>query len=266
MTIKAATASPSRERDDHQPGRLGAARFTLKLGGHLDSAEQKRFYNTQLFTEIAPRYDLITRGLSFWRDAAWKKDLIASLPSLDEPFCLDLACGTGDITVLLAQKYPRGRIVGLDITEPMLELARARGSSPHLEFVNQDMSSLRFAPASADIISGGYALRNAPDLETTLDEIRKVLKPGGVAAFLEFSKPTGRVSQFLEYWLLKVWAGFWGILLHRNHEVYGYIAESLRRFPNRRVLRRMFRKKGFTVTSSKLYLFGIIELLVVRKT
>jgi hypothetical protein len=60
MTIKAATASASRERQDHEATRPGASRFTLKLGDHLDSADQKRFYNTQLFTEIAPRYDLIT--------------------------------------------------------------------------------------------------------------------------------------------------------------------------------------------------------------
>ena len=266
MTIKAAAASASRERHDHEATRPGASRFTLKLGDHLDSADQKRFYNTQLFTEIAPRYDLITRALSFWRDALWKKDLIAALPSLVEPFCLDLACGTGDITVLLAHKYPKGHVVGLDITEPMLDLARARGTSPNVQFVNQDMGYLQFAPESADIVSGGYALRNAPDLGTTVDEIRKVLKPGGVAAFLDFSKPTGPFPQYLEYWLLKVWAGFWGILLHRNHEVYGYIAESLRRFPDRRVLRRMFREKGFKVISSKLYLFGITELLVVRKT
>ena len=266
MTIKAATASSSRERHDHEPVRPGATRFTLKIGDHLDSADQKRFYNTQLFTEIAPRYDLITRALSFWRDAAWKKDLIASLPSMDKPFCLDLACGTGDITVLLAHNYPKGRIVGLDITESMLDLARARGTPPNVQFVNQDMGCLRFAHESADIVTGGYALRNAPDLGTTVDEIRKVLKPGAVAAFLDFSKPTGQFPQYLEYWLLKVWAGFWGILLHRNHEVYGYIAESLQRFPDRSLLRRMFREKGFTVISSKLYLFGITELLVVRKT
>src|SRR5258708_31465195 len=117
----------------------------LKLGDHLDSADKKRYYNEQIFNEIAPRYDFITRALSFWCDAAWKRDLIAALPALEKPFCLDLACGTGDITLMLAQKYPQGRIVGLDITEPMLALARARNANPQVEFVNQDMGCLRFA-------------------------------------------------------------------------------------------------------------------------
>jgi demethylmenaquinone methyltransferase/2-methoxy-6-polyprenyl-1,4-benzoquinol methylase len=241
-------------------------RFTLKIGKHLDSADKKRYYNEQLFAEVAPRYDFITRALSLWRDASWKRCLIAALPAQEKPFCLDLACGTGDITLLLAQRYPQGRVVGVDITEPMLALARARNAHPNVHFVNQDMGCLNFASESADIVSGGYALRNAPDLGTTVDEIHKVLKPGGIAAFLDFSKPTGRFSQNLEYCLLKVWAGIWGILLHRNHEVYGYIAESLRRFPDRGELRRLFQDKGFTIVASELYLFGITELLVVRKT
>ena len=92
-----------------------------------------------------------------------------------------------------------------------------------------------------------------------------MLKPGGVAAFLDFSKSSGSLPQYLEYWILKVWAGFWGIVLHRNQEVYGYIAESLRRFPDRGALRRMFQEKGFTVVTSRLYFFGITELLVVKK-
>jgi ubiquinone/menaquinone biosynthesis methyltransferase len=241
-------------------------RFTLKIENHLDSPNTKRFYNEQLFTEIAPRYDFITRALSLWRDASWKQDLIAALPLHESPFCLDLACGTGDITLLLADRYPHGRIVGLDITDPMLALARARSGHPNVHFVNQDMNFLSFDSESTDIVSGGYALRNAPDLGKTVDEIHKVLKPGGIAAFLDFSKPSGRLPQHLEYWILKVWAGFWGILLHRNHEVYGYIAESLRRFPDRDGLQRMFQDKGFTIIASRLYFFGITELLVVRKT
>lgn len=240
-------------------------RFTLKIGNHLDSAEKKRFYNEKVFTEIAPRYDFITRALSFWCDASWKRALISALPAQKKPFCLDLACGTGDIVLLLADKYPQGRILGLDLTESMLERARARNAHAHVEFVQEDMGCLSLKSASADIISGGYALRNAPDLGITVDEIHRVLKPGGIAAFLDFSKPGGRFSQLLEYWVLKIWTGFWGLLLHRNHEVYSYIAESLRRFPERDVLQRLFQDKGFTIVESQLYFFGITELLVVQK-
>jgi demethylmenaquinone methyltransferase/2-methoxy-6-polyprenyl-1,4-benzoquinol methylase len=147
----------------------------------------------------------------------------------------------------------------------MLDIARRRNACRNISFINQDMGRLEFAPESVDIVTGGYALRNAPDLEAAIGEIHRILKPGGTASFLDFSKPHAGFAQRLEYWLLKIWGGLWGILLHRNHEVYSYIAESLRLFPERARLREIFRDKGFTVGSSRLYFFGITELLVVRK-
>jgi ubiquinone/menaquinone biosynthesis methyltransferase len=241
------------------------SRFALKIGDCLDDAEKKKYYNERLFSEVAPRYDFITRVLSFGRDAAWKRALISSLPSYESPVCVDLACGTGDISFLLANKYARGCIAGLDITEPMLDIARDRNTHANVSFVNQNMGSLEILSESVDIVTGGYALRNAPNLETVIDEIGRVLKPRGVAAFLDFSKPDANLPQKMEYWGLKVWTGLWGVILHRNHEVYSYIAESLQRFPDRRHLRNIFREKGFSVIDSRLFFGGITELLVVQK-
>ena len=240
-------------------------RFVLKIGNHLENAETKRYYTERNFSEVAPRYDFITRALSFGRDAAWKRTLISLLPLHESPVCVDLACGTGDIAFLLADKYPRGCIVGVDITEPMLEIARHRNTHPNVSFANQDMGSLQIVSESVDIVTGGYALRNAPNLEIVIDEISRVLKPRGVAAFLDFSKPGANIPQKLEYWSLKIWTGLWGLLLHRNHEVYSYIAESLQRFPDRRQLRNMFENRGFSVIDSRLFLGGITEVLVVQK-
>ena len=242
-----------------------SGRFVLKIGDHLEDAEKKRYYNQKLFSEVAPRYDFITRVLSFGRDAAWKRALISSLPSYESPVCVDLACGTGDISFLLANKYAGGRIAGLDITELMLDIARQRNIHPNVSFGNQDMGSLDIVSESVDIVTGGYALRNAPNLGTVIDEISRVLKPRGVAAFLDFSKPNADLLQKMEYWLLKIWAGLWGVLLHRNHEVYSYIAESLQRFPDRCRLQNLFREKGFSVIDSRLFFGGITELLVVQK-
>jgi ubiquinone/menaquinone biosynthesis methyltransferase len=241
------------------------ARFVLKIGDRLEDPEKKKYYNERVFSEIAPRYDFITRVLSFGRDATWKRTLVSLLPSHESPVCVDLACGTGDIAFLLAGKYPRGRIAGLDITEPMLDIARHRNTHLNVSFVNRDMGSLEIVSESVDIVTGSYALRNAPDLGTAIDEISRVLKPRGVAAFLDFSKPSVNIPQKMEYWGLKIWTGLWGVLLHRNHEVYSYIAESLQRFPDRPHLRNIFREKGLTVIDSRLFLFGITELLVVQK-
>jgi ubiquinone/menaquinone biosynthesis methyltransferase len=240
-------------------------RFVLKIGDHLEDAEKKKYYNERVFSEIAPRYDFISRVLSFGRDAAWKRTLVSLLPFHESPVCIDLACGTGDIAFLLAGKYPRGHIVGLDITEPMLDIARNRNIHPNVSFVNQDMGSLAIVSESVDIVTGSYALRNAPHLGTVINEVGRVLKPRGVAAFLDFSKPSLNMPQKMEYWGLKIWAGLWGVLLHRNHEVYSYIAESLQRFPDRLQLRNIFRERGFSVIGSRLFFGGVTELLVVQK-
>jgi ubiquinone/menaquinone biosynthesis methyltransferase len=243
-----------------------AQRFTLKIGDRLRSPDTKRDYNEKVFAEIAPRYDFITRALSFGRDAAWKQDLIAALPPRAAPVCVDLACGTGDIAFLLADKYPQGEVLGIDITDDMLDIARRRNRHSNANFLKGDMGRLRVPPQSADIVTGGYALRNAPDLDRVIDEVRRVLKPRGVAAFLDFSRSPARLPQRLQYRILKAWGGFWGLALHGNAEVYGYIAESLACFPDRESLRRLFRQKGFIVVHSQLYFFGVTELLVVRKT
>lgn len=240
-------------------------RFKLKIGDHLKKPNTKKYYNEQVFSEIASHYDFITRALSFWRDASWKRELIATLPLKYNPICVDLACGTGDIAFLLAYKYPQGQIIALDIAEPMLNIARKRNIFKHIDFINQDMSQLNLESDTVDIITGGYALRNAPDLITAIKEVHRVLKFGGYAAFLDFSKPQSKIGQRLEYWLLKIWAGSWGILFHRNHEVYSYIAESLQTYPDRIQLKGIIENEGFTIIKSRLYFFGIIELLVIVK-
>lgn len=239
--------------------------LSLKIGNYLGNAQDKKHLNEEMFSVIAPQYDFITRLFSFWQDASWKRGLIAALPATNNPTCLDLACGTGDICFLLANQYPNAAITGVDLTEDMLVLARRANRYPHVTFEKGDMAQLNVPDASVDIVTGGYALRNAPDLAVTIAEIYRVLKPGGTAAFLDFSKPQGRLAQRIEYVLLKGWTGMWGLILQRNHEVYSYIAESLALYPDRQQLQAMFTAQGFTVKLSKLHFFGITETLLVQK-
>lgn len=225
----------------------------------------KRTYNKEMFAEIAPRYDFITRALSLGRDSKWKDDMILNLPDLDQAHCLDLASGTGDITFRLARKYPAGHVVGLDLTEAMVELARPRNHFDNVEFIVGDMSRTELPDECFDIVTGGYALRNAPDLRTALREIRRVMKPGGTGAFLDFSKPRNGALQKLELFLLKAWGGFWGLALHRNPEVYTYIAESLKQFPDRSRLKEVLKEVGFGNIRSKKHFWGMTETVLFEK-
>lgn len=225
----------------------------------------KRELNEQIFSVVAPRYDVITRLLSFNRDRAWKERMVDGLPPKAAPICLDLACGTGDIAFRLASRYPDGSIIGLDLTEPMLELARSRCTSPRIQFQRGDMGRTGLASGSVDIVTGGYALRNAGDLREVLAEIYRVLKPGGIGCFLDFSKPRGWTLQKLEGLLLKFWGGLWGLIFHGDPGVYTYIAESLARFPDRRQLAVMFRSQGFEILSSELFFGGIVQRIMLHK-
>ncbi len=240
-------------------------RFDLRIADYLRHPEKKRYYNERHFAEAAPRYDVATRAMSLGRDGAWKDALVAALPDIPSPVCIDIACGTGDVALLLARRYPRGTIVALDLTGPMLALAQKRDPGGRLRFTRQDLGAMGVATGSADVVTGSYALRNAPDLGPALDEIARILKPGGVAAFLDFAKPASRVLQLPEYWLLKVWCGFWGLALHANPRIHAYIAASLGSFPDRPRLRAMFADRGLGLVASRRFFLGITELLVLRK-
>lgn len=240
-------------------------RFDLKIHDHLDRPERKRRYNELHFSEAAGRYDLATRAMSLGRDGAWKRALVAALPEMEAPRCLDLACGTGDIAFLLARRYPGGAILGLDLAEPMLAIARRRNHFPRVRFARGDLAATGLQAAGFDIVTGSYAIRNAPELGAALDEIRRVLRPGGVAAFLDFAKPTSPFRQRLQYRLLKNWCGLWGLLLHGNPEIHGYIAASLQAFPDREELRGLLRRHGFVLVAERRFYGGLLEMLVLQK-
>lgn len=247
-----------------RPGLPRPPQRALSLDRQLQDPALKQAYNQRLFAEVADRYGFATRALSLGRDGVWKRLLVAALPALDRPVCLDVACGTGDITALLAARYPAARVYGIDLAPAMLARARRRGI-PGAVFSRQDMCRLALPPASIDIVTGGYALRNSPSLPAALAETARVLRPGGTAAFLEFSKPAGRMPQVLEYGLLKLWGSLWGYLLHGKPQTYAYIAESLRFYPDRAALHRLTHAAGFDVLHSRVFYFGLVELLVLRK-
>jgi ubiquinone/menaquinone biosynthesis methyltransferase len=232
---------------------------------YLTNPYKKKAYNRKLFSIVAKKYDRVAAILSWGRDRVWKKKLVSKLPELSEGRILDLACGTGDITAALAKKYSQSMIVGVDLTHGMLKLACAAHPFSNIHFVMQDISGVGIKDKSIDIVTGGYALRNAPDFDQTLHEIHRVLKPGGIASFLDFSKSHHNGRQNLGYLVLKTWGSIWGILFHNNPDIYGYIAESLRAYPDRRTLKKKVLSHGFTEFHSRTFFLGLIELFDFRK-
>ncbi len=241
-----------------------AEKFDLKASEHLDSSEGKKHFNEEHFAESARHYDFATQVLSFGQDYVWKRYLVDGLDPVESPECLDIACGTGDITFLLAERFPDGDILGADLTQEMLDLAESRNINSHVSFSKQDMNHLELADNSVDILTGGYAIRNAPDLGETLDEFRRVLRPDGQMAFLDFSKPVAKPLQFLQYVAMKIWGGLWGLLLHGNPEVHGYISASLKAYPDMERLEKIFFDHGFEIERSRGFLSGMTRVYFLK--
>ena len=241
-------------------------RFNFDAQNDFASPDRKQQVTREVFAHLAPAYDRFTPGLSFWRDRTWKRDMIQGLPPVAQAACLDLACGTGDLCFLLAERFPNARITGTDITDAMLELARKRNQYANVEFANADMMNTSRPAASFDLITGGYALRNAPDLDRALAEISRLLKPGGAAAFLDFSNPPHPLLRRLNRILLLLWGGAWGLVLYGNPKLFTYITASLNAFPDRVELRRRFAAHGLSTIGSRLHMFGMLETIFVQKT
>ena len=165
--------------------------LSRKIRAGIDTPDKKRHYNEGLFTRVATEYDGATRAMSLGRDQLWKRRLVNMLPDFSAPNCVDLACGTGDVTAALANRYAGGQILGIDLTLAMIEVARERHARPNVAFHVRDMCRTEIQAGWADVVTGSYALRNAPVLDDALVEVRRLLKPGGWAAFQVSNRPMG---------------------------------------------------------------------------
>jgi ubiquinone/menaquinone biosynthesis methyltransferase len=233
----------------------------MSLGTAFDSPERKRAHNRELFTTIADRYDLITALLSYGQDARWKRRLVALAGVTKGERALDLACGTGDIALAVAARG--ARVTGLDLTPRMLQLAA--GKSQAATFLAGDMASLPFRPQSFDLVTTGYGLRNVPDLPMAIDEIARVLRPGGRLLSLDFNRPQPAVirAAYLSY--LTIVGSALGWLLHGDPDTYRYIPESIRRYPGASGVADLLRARGFVNVRIVPLLFGLMTLHIVER-
>lgn len=227
---------------------------------------KKRALNKKIFSLVAQEYMLITQVLSFFRDKAWKRRMVSVLPIFKKgDVVVDIASGTGDIARQIALANPEIRLIGCDLTLAMLTIAKRVSQSENILYSCQDMNALGLKPGSAACITGGYALRNAPELSTALAQFYNILKQDGIAVFLDFSKSSFPPLAHLQIAALRLWGGLWGLILHGKPWVYGYIGDSLKQFPDRNSLHALFKDTGFFVVASQFFMFGFIELTIVKK-
>jgi demethylmenaquinone methyltransferase/2-methoxy-6-polyprenyl-1,4-benzoquinol methylase len=215
-----------------------------------------------MFGRVAHRYDLANHLLSFNIDRSWRARTVRRVrPILERPGArvLDICCGTGDLVVAL-QRVCRGPVLGADFCHPMLVAARAKvARTPSLLF-EADALRLPVRTGSLDLVTVAFGFRNLANYEDGLREMRRVLKPGGMAAILEFSQPSnalfGAVYGFYSHRALP-WIGG---LITGNRDAYRYLPESIRRFPNAPRLAEDMRRAGFTEVSYQRFTGGSVAL------
>jgi demethylmenaquinone methyltransferase / 2-methoxy-6-polyprenyl-1,4-benzoquinol methylase len=225
--------------------------------------EDKARWVQGMFGRIASRYDLLNHLLSFNLDKRWRARAVERVSGMLKPGArvLDLCCGTGDI--LLALNGRGAWILGSDFCHPMLVVAQ--GKSPGSDFVEADALDLPLKNDSLDLITCAFGFRNLANYDEGLDEVLRVLKPGGAAAILEFSQPTNRVFGALYGFFSTRILPWIGGMVSGSREAYSYLPESIRKFPSAGDLASQMRRAGFKRVEFERMTGGAVALHVGYK-
>ncbi|MEP7274406.1 MAG: ubiquinone/menaquinone biosynthesis methyltransferase, partial [Acidobacteriota bacterium] len=208
-------------------------------------------------------YDFFTAFFSFGMDRGWKRQLVKMLDLKGNEKTLDLACGTGDITFALGERLPNGHSKGLDITQEMIDIAeskRVESNVQNVSFQCGDIMNMPFQDGAFDHVTCGYALRNVPDVESALVEIKRVLKPGGRFCSLDFAHPDNALYRWAYLKYLTIVGSAAGIAMHGNADIYRYIPESLKLYPGQRQVEAMMKTLGFTEVGYDEFGGGIMAI------
>jgi demethylmenaquinone methyltransferase/2-methoxy-6-polyprenyl-1,4-benzoquinol methylase len=219
----------------------------------------------RLFEQIAPRYDLFNDLLSLGLHRVWKRQAVAWLRPRPGQTLLDLCCGTGDLALILAARVrPAGRVIGIDAATAPLAIAAARSArQPWLavEWRQGDALAPGLGAGSVDGVSMAYGLRNLADPAAALAEVRRLLRPGGRAALLDFNRPAPETlsAALQRLCLRRVVVPAAGLAGLREH--YAYLEESLKRFPTGAEQVRLAGRAGFRRVRHRPLAAGLMGLL-----
>jgi demethylmenaquinone methyltransferase / 2-methoxy-6-polyprenyl-1,4-benzoquinol methylase len=224
----------------------------------------KATYVHRAFTAIADRYDLLNTLLSFNQDRRWRKSTVSALEMKEPAVIIDVATGTGKLARELERTVGAGgRVVGIDFCEPMLRKGQVQVDGTMLVLATSE--SLPFPDNCFDGATIGFALRNVPDMEKTLREMARVMKPGGSVVCLEFSRPRRPIMRSLHrLYLLRV-LPIVGWLISGDKEAYLYLPRSIMEFPSAEELRAVMEKAGLERVRFRLLTWGVVAIHVGTK-
>ena len=223
-----------------------------------------------IFADIAKKYELFNAISSFGAYRHWLAGMMRQAPINKTDNVLDVAGGTGDVSIYVARTKRPAHIQCTDLVNEMLDIARMHKAAGafgdvDVDFDVVDAQNIPYSDESYDAITMAYGIRNMPDRPRALSEMFRVLKPGGALVCLEFSTPPNPVWRVLYNFYLKHLIPFWGGLITGNRDGFVYLANSIKAFPNQKGLAQMMRDAGFIDVTWKNYTGGIAAVHVSYK-
>jgi demethylmenaquinone methyltransferase / 2-methoxy-6-polyprenyl-1,4-benzoquinol methylase len=235
---------------------------------YKDSDLGKKEQVATMFNNISKNYDGLNRVISFGIDVSWRKKVVKIVSKNNPQQILDIATGTGDLALMMSQLNPT-KIVGLDISEGMLEVGKQKISKANLsdkiEMVVGDSENMPFDDNTFDAITVSFGVRNFANLDKGLTEIRRVLKPNGTFVILETSNPTKfpfkQGYKFYTSFILPII----GKIFSRDKVAYSYLSESANYFPFGETFDNILKKNGFINREYKPVTFGVATIYSATK-
>lgn len=235
---------------------------------YKDSGLGKKEQVAQMFDTISGNYDGLNRVISFGIDVKWRKKVLKLVADKNPKTILDIATGTGDLAILMAQTSAT-EIIGADISEGMMEVGRKKvaekGLASKIKLVYGDSENLPFEDNYFDAITVAFGVRNFETLEKGLAEILRVLKPGGVFVILETSVPTKFPFKQGYNFYSKNLLPLIGRLFSKDRSAYAYLSESASVFPHGEALNNILRKIGFIEVKNMPQTFGVATIYSASK-
>ncbi len=229
----------------------------------------KKSQVSTMFDNIAPWYDFLNHFLSLGIDISWRKKAIRQLRGRKPKNILDVATGTGDLALEAENQLKPDRITGIDISNEMLEVGRKKiknkGLSGKIEMVLGDSEMLPFADNTYDAITVGFGVRNFENLEKGLKEMNRVLKPGGMAVILEFSRPTLFPFKQLYNFYFRNVLPIIGRITSKDPKAYSYLYESVQAFPDGKDFVKALKSTGFQSPIYKSLTLGVCSIYTATK-
>lgn len=223
----------------------------------------------EMFDNISHKYDFLNRLLSMGIDVQWRKNVVKKAKEVNPHSILDVATGTGDLAIALAQGIPNAKITGFDLSAGMLNEGRKKVQDKHLEkqieMIQGDAENMPFADNSFNVVTVAFGVRNFENLEKGLSELYRVLKPDGKLIILEFSKPEkAPMKQLYNFYFHNILPVI-GKTFSKDHRAYTYLPESVEQFPYGQEMLDILKNVNFLSPNDKKLTFGIASIYEASK-